>query len=649
MSKKTPSMKNRLQMLFVNMKIKGRYMCIVIPVITILIAVVDIVIYNTVKANTRASIYNMGVQTMDIQASNVENIFFSYINRLKMMANNSTTNGFTPQQTIKMGVTMMGGKDSSYNFIRYTLPDGKSYTSVGDDTTDMRKHKLYDDIFNKAVDFSIVSPHKTTVGDTVMCYTVAIPVFDKERKICAALSITFDISIVNTYAEAMKINGIGLGTLVNDEMTIVAYPEHYAINKINFLTPGRFKFEGLDKVGRKLQSIRTGTGVEYVSNEGHRLMIFYGKLPKINWQVGIVVPEQLLYMYEVKLKILFVITGFITLVVLVILIMWVTNNLVLKPLYAVNDFSKDFANGKLYTTATSSIRSNDELGILNTNIKTMQERVSEAVQKIRINCDDIGTTSSALDNSTSKIADGAKEQAAAVEEISAALEQMTTSIEQNADNANVTKVNSEEISGDILTVSNSGEDTLDCIKNVIGKIEIINEITTRTDLLAINAAVEAARAGDHGKGFAVVAAEIRKLAEHCKNASAQINEWSSKSLEITEHSVSLIAKIAPRIRKNADMVSEIANSCTEQLTNSTSITRVLQQLVSISQSNAELSENMSGHIAKLVDKVGMLSQSVDFFKLSREEGKEYASEIIEQIKKYMTEIEKLNAKLSNHS
>lgn len=632
--------------LFKRNNIRGKYMQIIIPTFMAVLIGIDVTIYTIIKNNNRESSHKMAIQTMKIQADNVENIFSSYINQLELMANICGSQKYTPQQSVETCVKMLAGKENTYFRIRCTAHDGSTYTSEGPDSSSMKDRKFYKDIFQANRSFSIESPFYPIPGDTLRCYSVTVPILTNNKTQCtAALTMLFDINLVNKYAESMKINGLGLGTLVNDEMTIVAYPEHEKIMKINFLTPGKFVFKGLDNMGRMLQSIKEGQGVFTVYAGKTPLLIYYSKLPKINWQVGILIPEPALYAPETKLKILFVITGFLTLLLLIIGIMIATKRVVLKPINALNEFTEDFASGKLYTNATAAIRSEDELGRLNANIKTMQQTLSDAVSKIRVNCDDIGDTSTVLHGATDKIADGSKEQAAAVEEISASLEQMTTSIEQNASNAGLTKQSSEDISNDILTVSKSSVSTLACIQNVISKIEIINEITSRTDLLAINAAVEAARAGENGKGFAVVAAEIRKLAERCQTASTQINEWSAKSLKITEHSAELIDKITPKIRKNAEMVSEIATSCAEQLSGTSSITKALQQLVSISQSNAELSEKMSGYIANLVHKVESLSKSVGFFKLTDKENSAHTNEIVLEIEKHMNEILRLKSKL----
>lgn len=627
--------------LFRTNNIRGRYMRIIIPLIVVVLISMDVTIYRIIKNAYRKATHEMAIQTMKIQADNVENIFISYINQLELMANICGARQRSPKECVDACVKMLQGKEDTYFRIRCTLEDGSSYSTDGTDSLPMKQRMFFKDIFQNDKPFSIESPFYPIEGDTLRCYSVSVPIFDSHGERTAALTMLFEINIVNKYAEAMKINGIGQGTLVNDEMTIVAFPEHDRIMDINFLTPGKFKFKGLDQMGKMLQSLDKGQGLYTVYAGSTPLLIYYSKLPRINWQVGILIPEPLLYISEFKLRILLWATGFLTLLLIIIGIMVATKRIVMKPIYALNEFTEDFADGKLYTTATSAIQSNDELGKLNTNIKKMQDTVSEAVSKIRGNCDEIGDTSVVLHDSIDKIADGAKEQAATVEEISAALEEMNTSIEQNASNANMTKQSSNEISEDILTVSKSSVSTLACIQNVISKIEIINEITSRTDLLAINAAVEAARAGENGKGFAVVAAEIRKLAEHCQDASTQINEWSAKSLKITEHSAELIDKITPKIRKNAEMVAEIATSCSEQLNGTSNITRALQQLVNISQSNAVLSEKMTVYITNLVNKIDNLSKSVGFFKLTQNENSEITNNIIREIEKHMDEILKL--------
>jgi methyl-accepting chemotaxis protein len=152
------------------------------------------------------------------------------------------------------------------------------------------------------------------------------------------------------------------------------------------------------------------------------------------------------------------------------------------------------------------------------------------------------------------------------------------------------------------------------MKDIASKISIIEEIARQTNLLALNAAIEAARAGEHGKGFAVVAAEVRKLAERSQKAAGEINQLSSKTLNVSVKSGEMLEKLVPDIQKTAELVQEISAASREQDAGGEQINKALQQLEKVIQHNASASEEMSSTTEELSGQSEQLVTALAFFR-----------------------------------
>ena len=218
-------------------------------------------------------------------------------------------------------------------------------------------------------------------------------------------------------------------------------------------------------------------------------------------------------------------------------------------------------------------------------------------------------------SASQKLAEGATEQAAATEESSASLEEMASMINRNADNAiqanhlmaEVSKVVDEanvsmtELIGFIENLSKTSEETRKIIKT-------IDEIAFQTNLLSLNAAVEAARAGKAGAGFAVVANEVRNLAlraaDGAKNTAAMIESTLQEikdGSELVTKTNKAFVRVAASAKKVSELVDEITATSQEQASGINQISKAVAELDEVTQQNAAIAEDAASGSKEMND------------------------------------------------
>jgi methyl-accepting chemotaxis protein len=219
--------------------------------------------------------------------------------------------------------------------------------------------------------------------------------------------------------------------------------------------------------------------------------------------------------------------------------------------------------------------------------------LSELLEQIKKSSGRLFENSNKLARISNIISQNSTEQSATTEQIAAAMEEIFNSIVATAENASYTEKISTQTAFETLQNREIFDKTIVTISEITQKVSIINEISGKTDILSINAAIEAARSAEHGQGFAVVAQEIRKLADKTKTASEIIDKLSKEGVEISKNAGERISKLIPEIQKSAELISNIKLMSQEQQIGVQAINLSVQELSMVTLKNAKESEKMA--------------------------------------------------------
>lgn len=240
-------------------------------------------------------------------------------------------------------------------------------------------------------------------------------------------------------------------------------------------------------------------------------------------------------------------------------------------------------------------------------MRNMNRKLNETLHNINMSSDQVAIGSTQLAESAQTLAEGATEQAGAIEELTATIENINESAATTAKEAKEASIkakqaesDAEKSQSDLIELTNAMQrinETSRMIQNIIGEIE---DIASQTNLLSLNASIEAARAGDAGRGFGVVADQIGKLADDSAKSAVNTRELLERSLteiengnEITQKTVAVINNILETMKSFAESAAKSSETAISQSDMLAQVEKAIEQISEVVQSNSASAEETS--------------------------------------------------------
>ncbi|SFA85098.1 methyl-accepting chemotaxis protein [Selenomonas ruminantium] len=511
--------------------------------------------------------------------------------------------------------------DENGMFLPYYSPDetGK---------TDPRKRPWYSQARDagKTV-YTEVYTSKST-GDLVV--SAVAPFYGENKQFRGAICGDITLTVLKDQVQRIKYRDQGIGYIIEKTGKLLA-------------TSGKeqpmSEAKDIKGVGEKLDSMfQSGSGYfTYDDADGVNQLCAYTTVPTTGWLIAMAVPTDFVFAPIHRMRMIYgvlIVIGFL----LVAGICLTFAARITKPIVALEGQAAQLAEGNLRVDKLP-ITTSDEIGSMTNAFNKMQQNLHDLIGKMAATSEQVAAASEELTANAQQSADAAVHVAETIGEVSAGMEKQLVDIDGAKKNVDLvfnditamtekTKKVSEasvntsdaakqgellmqEATNKMAHIETSVMNSADVVRTLgessqqIGQIvEAISSIADQTNLLALNAAIEAARAGEHGRGFAVVADEVRKLAAESQESAEQIKERILTIQKDTAHAVAAMEEGKTEVELGAKAIKDVGEQFQDIMGQ---VNGIKTQIDEITSSVNSVSSG-AGNIVEAVDSIDSVSR-----------------------------------------
>jgi len=595
---------------------------------------------NTIRQNIEASVQQSGALT----ASSVQNWMSGRILVLENLAQDIGQQG--------AGETLAGLiEQPSYtrNFLFTYLGQANGVFTQRPDTQmpagyDPRQRPWYGAAAN-AGQTVLTAPYQGAVGGLMV--TIATPVKSKNNGELLGVvggDVTLDtlVEIINS----VDFGGIGHAFLADANGQVIVSPDKDQVMKnLKDIYPG--------------SNLRVAAGMQDVTLNGQDRIISFAPvagLPSAQWYIGLSIDKDKAYAALSQFRTSAIIAMLIA-VAAIAGLLGLLIPVLMSPLTTMGRAMRDIAEGEGDLTRRLTVQNKDEFGELATSFNRFVERIHASISEVSSATRLVHDLSEKVVSASNASISGSEEQSMRTNSVAAAINELGAATQEIARNAADASQHasgaSEQAHGGRAVVEEAISamtalsqrisescaqiETLNASTDEIGKIlDVIKGISQQTNLLALNAAIEAARAGEAGRGFAVVADEVRNLAHRTQESAEEIHRMitslqvgsreavhtmntsqvsSEQTVQVANQAGERLASVTQRIGEIDGMNQSVATATEEQTAVVESLNLDITQINALNQQGVENLNDTLRHCDQLAQQAGRLKQLVGSFRI----------------------------------